>query len=73
MKGERMRVSKRDLDLRLDYLARRHGIKLSLDWAYGGVRVCNESQSRDLSVRGTKKEAYRWLNAFICALDGDYK
>ena len=44
-----------------------------LDYAYGGVRLgqlCNESGGqRDITVRGTKREVYYMMHAFLRGLE----
>jgi len=44
-----------------------------LDYAYGGVRLgqlCNESGGqRDITVRGTKREVYHMMHAFLRGLE----
>ena len=37
----------------------------SLDWAYGGVRVVDDNGSRDVTVRGTKREIYNILRGMV--------
>jgi len=44
-----------------------------LDWAYGGVRLCqlcNEGGGqRDITRRGTKRETYNQMRAFLAGLE----
>ena len=44
-----------------------------LDWCYGGVRLsqlCNEAGGeRDITGRGTKRETYERMHAFLTGLE----
>jgi hypothetical protein len=44
-----------------------------LDWCYGGVRLsqlCNEGGGeRDITTRGTKRETYERMRAFLTGLE----
>lgn len=43
-------------------------IKLSLDYAYGGVKVETNEGTEELSPRGTGREVNLWLHGFEVAL-----
>lgn len=40
----------------------------SLDWCYGGVRLEREGGSICISPRGTKREVYEWIGAYIAGI-----
>ena len=65
------RITDSDLEHTIKYINTRYaeliGTELELDYAYGGVRVCINGRSQDLSHRGTKCQAYEWLQAFSTA------
>ena len=55
------KVTKRDIERRVERLAEITGVDYSLDWAYGGVRVMRNSGSSNVTVRGSKREIYNIL------------
>lgn len=59
------KIRKAKLDLALDRARLVSGADLELDWGNGGVRVCDKGGSRDLSPRGSKRETYNWIQAFM--------
>ena len=76
-----MRITAKELDVMVDRINRRNGIKEAtyktvgafvIDKAYGGYRVCkivNESGGQsDKSDRGTASETYSWLCGYETAL-----
>lgn len=76
-----MRITAKELDVMVDRINRRNGIKdatyktvgaFVIDHAYGGYRVCkivNASGGQsDKSDRGTALETYNWLCGYETAL-----
>ena len=53
------RISKHDLERRLDRLNRYLGEDAyGLSWAYGGVRIYEADEGEDVGRRGSKREIY---------------
>ena len=73
-----MRITEKDLTLAITRLnAMTEGGKRRYEWeaSYGGYRAVSSQAdgthrgSVDLSPRGTKREVYEWLHAFIKGID----
>lgn len=52
-----------DLKKLAELVSRRTGVAFSLDFAYGGVRLCDANGARDLSRRVTRREMFAILDA----------
>jgi hypothetical protein len=56
------RITKRDLERRLDLLNRYIGEDAyDLSWANGGVRIYEAGEGEDVGCRGTKRDIYNVL------------
>ena len=65
------RINNKDLEGQLEIINELTDGTYTLDWAFGGVRLTKftapdrHSGERDISDRGTKRELYEFMRAFI--------
>lgn len=58
-----VRITNKDIERRVARL-QKEGMDVALDSQYGRFRVTTKQGNRDLSMRGTNREIWDWLEAF---------
>jgi len=69
------RITKHDLERRLDLLNRYLGEDAyGLSWAYGGVRIYEADEGKDVGRRGSKRDIYEVLGGMcnVATRDGQF-
>ena len=69
------RINQKDLEGQLEVINNLTDGTYIFNWAYGGVRLCKYTApdrhggQRDISDRGTKRELYEFMRAFIKGIE----
>lgn len=63
------RVTNDDLKKVLNLINKASGVEHGLDYAYGGVRLVKNNGSNDVLPRGTKKECFEFMHAYLKGIE----